>query len=281
VLTRQPDLEVKLYDALRESFGSADREGIHLTDLLTPRKKFWAHVEPLPPTDGELGFFTAGRAHEDALQRFLGKHFVLSLPYRVEGIDMRPDFQAITNDIIPATQYAEFKTRRSDLPKDDHEANEKLSNYREQIRGYMTLLGRDEMYLIVLSLVEGKNPYDKFSKSKPIFAVYKETMTFEEREEMLARLFHNHRFLQAALMTESKDIAGILPLCPAWQCGKHVATLPVTCSCGKEYKTQSFADKHADETGHWIDFKWQYVPACKWYGSCKPHLIDKTRKAHD
>jgi hypothetical protein len=249
VLERQPELEVKLYDALRESFGQQERTGLHLTALLNPRQTYWRNLEPLPLTDAEVGFFSAGRGHEDAVAKMLVSDFVETPEEEIDGIHLRPDFLAISDRIIPKGEYAEFKTRRSNLPKSDEEANDPkkgLTTYRDQVRRYMALKRRSNMYLIVLSLTEGKSR-DPLSVSSPVYAVYKETMTDAELTQ------ERDYLISMKILLNSPAGSDQMPLCWEFLCGKWHRAL-------------------VREGG-----AWSYIPKCPYYQKCKPWETDTNR----
>ena len=75
MLTRELDREKRLYEVLREAFTRDTRDGVHLTDLLNPRQTYWRQLDPQPITDAEIGFFSGGRGHEDAVGKLLVKDF--------------------------------------------------------------------------------------------------------------------------------------------------------------------------------------------------------------
>jgi hypothetical protein len=251
MLERMPDLEIALYEVLRESFIEQDltRTGLHLTALLNPRQTYWRNLDPRPLTNAEIGFFSAGRGHEDAVAKMLVQDFIETPEATIDGIHLRPDFQAISDRIIPCGEYAEFKTRRSNLPKSDEEANDPqrgLTTYRDQIRRYMALKRRTSMYLIVLSLTEGKTR-DPLSTSAPVYAVYKETMTTQELIEERSYL------ISMRILLQSPAGAQQMPLCWEFLCGKwHKALV-------RDGGT------------------WSYIPRCPYYENCKPWETDPQR----
>jgi len=247
MLSRDTEAESKLLEVLRDNFARNERTGVHLTSLLEPRMSYWKATIPMPPTDAEVGFFSAGRGHEDAVQKLLGTDFKETEESEVFGIHLRPDFEAISDRVIPSGEYAEFKTRRSNLPKTDVEANAVMMTYRDQLRGYMALKGRNRMWLIVLSLVEGKDRKDPLSQSRPVFAVYREEMTEDERIEMLVLLMQMNDKLKAAFVNGDPFH---LPLCTKWKCVRSVK----------------------------VGSTWVKVPVCKWYNNCKPGDIEEDRR---
>jgi hypothetical protein len=243
MLTRDPEAEKRLYDALRLSFGSDERTGIHLSALLNPLQEYWRRKEGRKPlTDSEIGYFTAGRGHEDLLTRLLVDDFESTQEEEIDGIHLRPDFRALNDKIIPKGAYAEFKTRRSNLPKTDAEAQSVFQSYRDQIRGYMALKNQPEMYLIVLSLLEGRNG-DPLNPTRPVIAVYKETMTKEVLE------ITREDFKVRKVLLE-QGLNHHLPLCWAFLCGKWT------------------------RNSKW---GWKYEPKCPFYSKCEPYLRDPKR----
>jgi len=250
MLARVPDVEVKLYDTLRESFGKDERTGIHLSALLNPLQEHWRRGKGRAPlTNAEIGYFIAGRGHEDAIARLLETDFVSTPEEVIDGIHLRPDFIAVTDRIIPKGSHAELKTRRMGLPKDDTEAQKAFQTYRDQVRGYMALKRQSEMYLIVLSLLEGKTK-DPLSKSEPKIAVYREVMTDAEMWNVHADLVRRRNDLENGLWDK-------LPLCWDFLCGKWTKV-----KVGTEQK-------------------WVYVPKCPFYQACRPDLKDSKRGMKD
>lgn len=239
MLARDPDAEKRLYDALRASFGTDERTGVHLSGLLNPRQTFYRARDPRPLTNLEIGFFTAGRGHEDIVSRLLGSgDFELTPEEEIDGIHLRPDFLAKNDKIIPQGRHAEFKTRRSNLPKTDELAQDVFQSYRDQVRGYMALKRQREMYLIVLSLLEGKTK-DPLSRSGPVIAVYRETMADEELRTEREKILLNKSLLEIG-------VPSLMPLCWEFVCVEWV---------NKELKAK-----------------------CPYHPDCHPELKDPKRK---
>src|SRR5690349_458346 len=241
MISRQPDIETKLYDALRDSFGQDQRTGVHLSSLLNPRQTHFRKLDPRQLTDDEIGYFVGGRGHEDIISRLLEQDFELTPEEIIDGIHLRPDFRALTDQIVPKGSHVEFKTRRSNLPKTDAQAQTDFNSYRDQIRGYMALKRQTEMYLVVLSLTEGKTG-DPLSKSRPVLAVYRETMTLAERDRVWADLQQRKTLLEVGATS-------IMPLCWEFLCVK------------------------------WV--KGVLLPKCPYYEQCKPWHMDSRRATSD
>jgi len=250
MLARDPDAEVRLYDALRDSFARDERTGIHLSSLLNPMQEHWRRALGRPPlTNAEIGYFTAGRGHEDILTKLLESDFVSTPEEEIDGIHCRPDFIAVTDRVIPKGSHAELKTRRANLPKSDADAQTAFESYRAQVRGYMALKRQNEMYLIVLSLTEGKTR-DPLSTSAPVIAVYKEVMTDEELEQTRQELRERRGYLENGRVDR-------LPLCWSFLCGRWSKI-----KVGKEVT-------------------WLYLPKCPYYADCQPQLRDPKRGMRD
>jgi hypothetical protein len=238
MLARVPDAEDKLYSALRTSFGQDERTGVHLSSLLNPRLTYFRKIDPRPLTDQEIGYFVGGRGHEDIISRLLGQDFELTAEEEIDGIHLRPDFVATTDRIIPKGAHAEFKTRRSNLPKTDELAQTVFQSYRDQIRGYMALKHHHEMYLIVLSLLEGKTK-DPLSVSGPVLAVYRETMTDEELMDARDDLYQRKTLLEIGATR-------VMPLCWEFMCVKwDKGTLKAKCPYYRQCKPYEMDPKRA------------------------------------
>lgn len=241
MIARDSAAEGRLYDALRDSFGSDQRLGIHLSSLLNPRQTHFRRLDPRPLTDDEIGYFTAGRGHEDIITRLLASDFESTPEEEIDGIHLRPDFVAVTDRVIPKGCHAELKTRRSNLPKTDQEAGYAFKSYLDQVHGYMALKRQETMYLIVLSLTEGKTG-DPLSKSRPVIAVYKVTLSELELAKIRKDLHARKTLLEIG------NVA-VMPLCWEFLCVK------------------------------WV--KRELLKKCPYYDQCKPYDLDPKRKVNE
>jgi hypothetical protein len=273
-LTRQPDLETVVMDAMRQSFAQDERTvetPIHLSDLLMPRYAYWQRVAPKPLTDDEIGYFVSGRSMEDATWRL---HGYQKGGERVEwGITFRPDWYSS----IPV----EFKSRRGWLPKDDTEALNRFSHYIEQAGGYAALTEQTAAWLWVFSLAEKQAD----RSTKPEFRCYLCEWTKEELDEIRSRLLIHHALLTRAL--SERDHEG-LPLCPTWKCGKSARSMivkPHCMTCHRDFEGEWGIQKHLDSKtgrGHTTrpaEYQRAYLPRCKWFSECEPWRIDSNRTA--
>lgn len=271
-ITRRADLEALLLDEMRSSFAREDRttQNIHVSDILAPRRAYWGRVKPKPVTDDEIGYFVAGRGHEDALARISGVQ--PGEARQVDGIWLRSDFYTS----IPL----EFKTRRRSLAADADEAMRRYDTYIDQCRAYAALQDRPSAWLWVLGLVSEQRD----GGTKPEFQVWHLDFTPEELLAERTRLATVRDALRGAW-----DGAGVdsVPLCPAWQCGKTGAVMvePPRCeTCQRDFQTEWGAKKHTDSktgAGHTMSpatFQRTYAPKCRWYEDCRPWIVDDARR---
>lgn len=77
----------------------------------------------------------------------------------------------------------------------------------------------------------------------------------------------------------------LLPLCPAWMCGKNrkVVVRSAWCIECRSELAEPWASKHASTKkgeGHTVtpeEVRWEYEPRCKWYLYCEPQKVDASR----
>lgn len=285
-VTHNLDRTAALLTQMRNSFGLNVRDGIHLSDLLNPRRSYWARVLPMPPTDDEVLYWTAGRGHEDALGRIAGLDSTPQQFYAVEGgeaISYRPDFtwQGLK---------AEFKTRRANLAQEGEETVV-YDSYLDQILGYCSIENERRATLIVFSLLEGRSN-DPLRPTHPEIRVYDVEFTQQEldnkREELLTRRADFERELVAHSMEQLAAAAGdrlariersAQALCKAWMCGKptKVVDEPEFCrTCNKAITHRPGALRNSHDVTP-KQAHWEYVARCKYYGFCRPQDVDPTR----
>lgn len=287
-VTRNPDKEKIILDALRESFDEL-REGIHLSDLLTTRRSYLSRIMPMPLTHSEILYFLAGRGHEEVFARLVGVNvgasevktvkvpgFVAGEQRFKHGISYRPDFRW---DLKPT----EFKTRRANLAKPGEEPLV-YDGYLEQLKGYCALDEQPEAVLPVFSLLEGRSG-DPLNPTHPELAIYDVLFSPGDLSHMLGVLLERKRLFEAALALGTVAAAQTLPLCDAWKCGKNrkVVERPAWCvQCAKELQ-EPWATKHTKTKtgeGHTVTpevVRWEYEPRCKWYTFSRPQLVDVLR----
>ena len=286
------DLEhtAAIIDSIRLSFTKDAREGIHLSDLLNPRRSAWQRVLPLPPTDADILFWLAGRGHEDALGR------VSNLAVATEGRwewGLPSDAPVMfRNDFVDDGEPIEFKTRRANLAAPGEEAVI-YDTYLDQLRGYCALLGKRRGRLVVFSLLEGKSATDPLKPTAPEIVSYTVEFTHEElgatRRELAERAYEFQVYLVAdsiakmASPTPKLDPPSHLPLCKAWMCGKMKKNVIQKAWCSACLKSVNHGEGHAHRAmpGAFTPevVEWGYEPRCKYYGVCQPQLVDPQRGA--
>lgn len=309
---RDETKEHEIQLVMRQSFAET-RTGVHLSDLLNPRQSFWKRRLPLLPSPATAWYFALGIGHEEALARMLKAMpniRVTEQKFRF-GISYRPDF---TYDGAPA----EMKTRRANLATPGEESLT-YDKYLDQLRGYCALEdGRGdcelcegdgnattdtedklcprcngtggtpvpcrEGYLLVVSMLEGRDNRDPLKPTEPAFRVHPVTFTESDLEQTRQWLIERRDAFLAAL--ESGD-GSALPLCAPWMCGKprkKVITSAHCTECDKDL-SEPWASKHATTragAGHTVSaevVEWSYVPRCDWHAYCAPQTIDPTRGA--
>ena len=284
-ITENPDLSKILMNALRETFretrGRGGDETIHLSDLLYPRKAFWNRTVDELPTETEVLYWAAGRAHEDVMARLAcmvckDPPVVTSVPglvigeqREVSGISYRPDFRWEWGFFaLPA----EFKTSRYAPPLPGEESFS-FELYLEQLRGYCCLDGVNHGKLIVFFL------------HAPALVVYDVDFLDSEIERMRQELQERLAAHKTAMANRNHTP---LPLCPAGFCGQSQKYLiaPAHClDCDKDM-TVKRAAKHGETKkykGHTVTAPisgWWYKAKCRYYDRCKPWEIDPVRKQH-
>jgi len=260
-IKRNPSIEEWAIGEVVNVWGKETREGIHLSDLLSPRKKYWATVMPMKPTIKEISYWTSGNAIEQKFLRAIGySHGTMK---EWNGIYYTPD----TFFNFPA----EIKSRRRGLAEEGKEG-EYYEHYLKQLLGYCAIENKQKGWLIILSLLEKQDN----NKTAPEWAYYDVLFTQEELEAERERLIKTKEALGNALRI--KDHRS-LPLCPVWMCGRVLKIMeqkPICETCGKTFETEWGSEKHLSSKtgmGHNIIpavFREEYEKECKWFDHCIP-----------
>jgi len=258
-IKRNQSIEDWAMGEVQNNWGSEAREGIHLSDLLAPRKKYWQTIKPMKPSLKEISYWTSGSAIEDKFLRAIGyEHGEMK---EWQGIKYTPD----TFFNFPA----EIKSRRRALAKEGEEA-QMYDHYLKQLKGYCAVENKQKGWLIVLSLAEKQDN----NKTMPEWRYYDVMFTKDELLEEQARLINTRASLMVAL--ERKDHT-FLPECASWMCGKTLKIMvvkPLCKTCGKEFETEWGMKKHLDsKTGKGHDmicptFRGEHEKECKYFDLC-------------
>jgi hypothetical protein len=259
-IKRNRSIEEWLFEEIRNNWGSNVREGIHLSDLLSPRQAYWQRIKPMKPTDLQIQYWLTGQGHEGAISRASGYEHAESRQW--SDIHYTPDF--FHN--FPC----ELKTRRRNLAEEGKEA-ETYEHYLRQLKGYCAVENKTHGWLHIWALVQKQDD----GTTKPEIGCYEIDFTREELEEERQRLIQTQAQLLCAL--EMKDHT-ILPICTSWMCGRESKTMvkkPYCETCnGREFETEWGINKHITSRtgeGHTVimaEYETNYVKSCGWYDDC-------------
>jgi len=260
-IVRDASIEQWIHTETCNNWGKGEREGIHLSDLLAPRKAFFQRVDPKHPTFEEICYWMSGNAVEDKFLRSIGYEHGEQREWN--GILYTPD--------MFLGFIAELKSRRGGLAKEGGEAADTYDYYLKQLQGYCAIVDSTQGWLLVLSLVEKQADFT----TKPELAAYRVEFTKEELYDTAAELLHLRDKLISAI--EYKDYVNVyltLPECPSWMCGKktyEVIEKPFCVDCNKEFASENNIKKHQKSKGHSVksgEYKEIYEVRCKWFYSC-------------
>lgn len=251
-----------IIEKIKENWGDGSRDGIHASDLLSPRKAYWQKVSPLPPTMKEIMYFLSGLAIEKGLSDLLGIDHTDSKVWN--GISYTPDFfiDGIT----------ELKSRRAYIPEEGKEESV-YGHYISQIVKYVAYEGKDKGNLVVFSLNE---KVDDGKKTEPQLVTYRLEFTDDELNEARESSIRMKELLIEAIETHDHTI---LPQCPTWMCGRQLKIMikkPFCHTCSKEFESDWGIQKHLDAKGkanHVVtraEYEYNFEPECKYYAQCKP-----------
>lgn len=257
-ITRQPDIEKFVLDEMRRNIGKGVREGIHLSDTLSPRKCYWQKIDPLPATDDELMYWLTGQGHETAFLNVTG--FEHGEAKEKNGIIYTPD--VFTN--FPS----ELKTRRKNISEAGKETIE-YKHYLKQLERYCALENVPQGWLHVWCLVQRQEDHT----TKPELASYRVEFTMGE----LATALEEMRIIKACIEEGLRQKNhNLIPQCPSWQCGKVSRTVKKLAHCENCKKDFTYPDRHLkSKPDHKIipaEYDFRFEKRCKWFDKCDPKL---------
>lgn len=251
-----------IINKIKENWGDGSRDGIHASDLLSPRKAYFQKTQPLPPTMKEIMYFLSGLAIEKGLSDLLGVDHTGSKVFN--GIHYTPDFfiDGIT----------ELKSRRAYIPEEGKEESV-YGHYISQIIKYVAYEKEKKGNLVVFALNE---KVDDGKKTEPQLVAYRLEFEDDELEEARESSIRIKEMLEEAL--ETKDHT-LLFQCPTWMCGRTLKTMtkkPYCFTCDKQFETDWGIKKHLEAKGkvnHVVtmaEYRYDFEPECKYYEACKP-----------
>jgi hypothetical protein len=269
-ISRSVELEDILHNKIKDNWDHTEREGIHLSDLLTPRKSFWRKTNPKPLEIEDILYFISGLGIEEKLTSLLGERHVRtrnknSIFYSPDlSLNFGPDYGVL---------LCEVKSRRKNIPEIGQEEKE-FDYYLQQLGGYLALDHKNHGALIVLSLAER---VDETRKTVPVLAVYDVEYNKKELKEIRKNLTEVKELLEEQLKEPRELYFNMLPKCPSWMCGRSIKTMtkPPRCNtCNKDFSTDWGISKHKDSpktSDHEVTFgeyEYGFDPRCSWYKEC-------------
>lgn len=261
IIRKAPEIRAHVLDTIRASMDKEGRQGIHLSDLLHPKRACWQKVEPKPLTNDEILYFLQGRSHEAAFLHVSA----LKHGEQREHLDI-----LYTPDIFQGFP-CESKTRRA-FPAEEGREAEVYDLYLRQVKGYCALSDIDMGWLHVWTVAE---KVDASHKTKPGLHCYEVRFDREELREYLKDLVTTKVILERAIDQRTPHI---LPDCETWMCGAErvdVVIPPHCMTCKKDFASEANIQKHINSKsgqGHEIragEYKRSWEKRCKWFDECK------------
>lgn len=260
IIQKDESIQKWAIEEIQTAWGRNSREGIHLSDLLTPRKKFWQDTEPQPSQFRDICIWMGGNAFEVKFLKALGIQHGEAKEWN--GIYYTPD--------IFFNFPCELKSRRRNLAEEGKE-EEDYAWYLQQLKGYCAVEGKKQGWLIVLSFVQNTDTF----RTEPEIRFYRVEYTAEELEEEKQRLLTVSGWLKQSL---NEGDYRILPDCPEWMCRKKITTItkkPHCLTCKKDFETEWGINRHVESKtgkGHEVtmpEYQTAYEPVCVYYLKCK------------
>lgn len=227
---RSESAERALWDKARKWIErDAPRNEIHASDLMMPRKGYWRRMEPVPPSDREVGFFLVGRVlHAFILHEQTGAP--VDLGKTDDGSTVDPELLlSYSPDKVHGDHVEEVKTSRSYY---EPTKLADIETYLQQLLVYMAAKRLEKGRVTVFYI----NARDNTGKTTPQFRVYNVRISKDEIEWLRLQIRDQRNALADAL--QNKDHKA-LPLCPAWAC--HPDACPHWKSCQPEGRFGSTA----------------------------------------
>jgi len=254
---------------IQNNWGTDSREGIHLTDLLTPRKKFWSIIKPMKPAVRDILTWLPGIHVESRLR---------------DALRIQKGEQKVWNEIYYTPDFffnfpVELKSRRRNLAAEGNE-QEDYDWYIRQVRGYCAVEDVRQGWLIVLSFVQ---KVDQSRKTEPALEFYRLEFTDDELIEERHRLTKTANLLETVIeewivSDHTLDNHDLLPACPSWMCGreiKEIKTKPRCFDCRRDFESDSGLQRHLksakgkDHKHVMATYDYSHEPTCKYYDVCR------------
>jgi len=160
-------LSGRILHAVRERLQAEERSGIHVSDLVFPRKSWFTKHYPKPLLDEECLYFIAGRAHHEVVENLIASEEMREVKMEWNGI-------VGTVDCIEGDGYpVEFKTTRAVSP---YTPETVPNHYILQLGMYVAMLNQGKNsgtgILVVLYLSQLERKFSGRRRSVPKLSAY-------------------------------------------------------------------------------------------------------------
>ena len=202
---RNEDMEKEVYDACKKMLGKK-REGIHVSDLLSPRQSFLRYKHGNRISDKQVGLFIAGIAHHGIIESLVAAWGDREVKGNMEGI-----YASI--DCFWKDHPVEIKSTRS------WKFDKVSQHYIDQLKMYcvMTKISKGHILLFFLNIkMETENEdgtWDTYSGPK-IMCFDVDFTEDELKEEKAAMVEHRTIYADALASGDGSK----LPKCEKWKC---------------------------------------------------------------
>lgn len=180
---------------------SRPREGIHVSDLLYPRKYFFRLKHPDRQLNEQLvGFFVAGRGHHGVIEALAADPEYREIEFEKDGIHARIDIWKDKVIEIKTTRIGKILTAE-DIQKDH-------PDWIRQLSYYCAMLGEKsgQLWVFYLGIKDGNHLTPRFQ-------------VFDLNFDSLLDIEVEMLFLKIQIMhAVEKNDPSSLPPCPEWMC---------------------------------------------------------------
>jgi CRISPR/Cas system-associated exonuclease Cas4 (RecB family) len=187
------------------AFLGRPRQGIHVTDLVFPRRAYFRIKHPeVMPTEEEVGRYIAGRGHHHVLEVLAALPEYREVEVAWNGIEGHID--------VFEDAPVEIKTTRALRVASAEEIKREYPFWIRQLGYYCAMTGKRKGRLVVFYLNVPTNSKNKIGLI-PRLSVFE--VEFRDLEEIKREMSRLKEALQMALDTD--DPSGLEP-CPSWMC---------------------------------------------------------------
>jgi hypothetical protein len=276
IIKRNEQIEQFLLEEIQNKLGNNLREGLHLSDFLSPKQSYWQRTKPVITSKREIIYWLSGKAHESVFLNVSNIQHGKAKQWN--DIWYTPD--AYLNVVLDAVEYkdllTEMKTSRRGFLVKEGEEEKQYEHYLKQLGYYCAMenVTKSGLFVWYLTMMD-----ENRRNTDPDYFFYNVDFTEEElitfRKEII--------YLRSALMDalESNDPSA-LPDCKDWMCFRKKSIMiekPYCITCkNKEFQTDWGIKKHTEsKTGkdhNIVHAKYDVIiePRCKYAMFCKPEM---------